>query len=107
MNILLDECLPKRLGSFLPGFNVRTVRQMNWQGLKNGDLLNTAEGGFDVFITVDKSLAYQQNLTGRRIAIVMLRSRSNDIDALTPLAPRILDILATIEPGSFHTIDER
>ena len=62
MNILLDECLPKRLGGLLSGHEVKTTRQMNWQGLSNGNVLAAADPRFDVFVTVDKNLVQQQSM---------------------------------------------
>lgn len=60
MNILLDECLPRRLNRLFTGHEVKTARQMNWHGLGNGKLLAVADPHFDAFVTVDKNLIYQQ-----------------------------------------------
>lgn len=98
MKILLDECLPKRLAPLLAGHEVITVRQMNWLGLSNGRLVAVANPQFEVFVTVDKNLVRQQDLTGLRIAVIVLRARSNKIDDLGPLVPRVLALLSSVQP---------
>ena len=100
MKILLDECLPKRLIQLLAGHEVFTVRQVSWQGLSNGRLLLAANPRFDVFVTVDQNLVRQQDLTGQRIAVVVLRARSNKIEDLSPLVPLLLPLLASLQPGT-------
>ena len=72
MRILVDECLPKDLVGWLKGLNVKTVQQVGWAGVKNGELLRRAESEFDVFLTADRNLRYQQNLKARRLAILVL-----------------------------------
>lgn len=73
MKILLDECVPLQVRCALPNHEVTTAQRMGWGGISNGDLLDQAEGeGFQVFILADKNLRYQQNLSGRRIAILEL-----------------------------------
>lgn len=99
MKILLDECLPRRLAQSLPGHDVRTVRQMDWLGLSNGRLLDAA-AEFDLFITVDKNLVKQQHLAGRRLAVIVLRVRSNKIEDLSPLVPQIMALLLDLKPGT-------
>ena len=100
MKVLLDECLPKRVARLLVGHEVITVRQMNWLGLSNGRLLAVANPQFDVFLTVDKNLVRQQDLTSLRIAVIVLRSRSNKIEDLGPLVPQVLALLASVQPGT-------
>lgn len=72
MRVLIDECLPRPLKSRLAGHDYRTVQEMGWDGVKNGQLLLLAEQEFEVFLTGDKNLRYQQNLATRQIAIVLL-----------------------------------
>jgi predicted nuclease of predicted toxin-antitoxin system len=100
VKILLDECLPKRLAGLLVGHEVSTVRQMNWLGLSNGQLLRKANPQFDVFLTVDKNLVRQQDLSGLRIAVIILRSRTNKVEDLSPLVPQVLSVLASTQPGT-------
>lgn len=97
MIVLLDECLPVRLGRLLVGHDVRTVRQMNWLGLSNGKLLAAADLHIDVFITVDKNLAQQQSLGGFRLAVIILRAKSNKIEDLSLLLDQILAALIGIK----------
>ncbi len=99
MKILLDECIPLRLSRLLPGHDVRSVRQMNWLGLSNGRLLDAASE-FDLFITVDKNLVQQQQFAGRRLAVVVLRTRSNKIEDISPLVPQLAALLADLKQGT-------
>jgi predicted nuclease of predicted toxin-antitoxin system len=100
VKILLDECLPTRIARLLVGYEVVTVRQMNWLGLSNGRLLTAANPQFEVFLTVDKNLVRQQDLTGLRIAVIVLRARSNKIEDLGPLVPQVLALLASVQRGT-------
>lgn len=90
MNVLLDECLPARLARLLTGHSVTTVPRRGWAGIKNGDLLKLAEKEYDVFITVDRKLSVQQNLTEFDIAVVLIQSRSNRLEDIRPLVPELL-----------------
>lgn len=87
MRLLLDESVPSRLRRSLPSHLVRTVVEMGWSGVKNGKLLALAAAEFDAFITVDKSLPYQQNLATLPIAVVVLDAASIELQALLPLMP--------------------
>ena len=98
MRILLDESLPIELASELPGHDIISVHQMGWLGLKNGELLARATGRFEVMLTADQNLPYQQNLTRLPIGVVVVVARSNRIETLCPLIPRVLAALSTIEP---------
>ena len=71
MKILLDECLNRRFAKGIVGFQVKTVPQMNWAGVKNGEFMRLAEIEFDVFITVDRNLSFQQNLPKYNIAVLV------------------------------------
>jgi len=104
MRVLLDECLPRRLASELLAHDVVTVPEMGWAGKSNGELLDLARGHFDVFLTVDQGVAYQQNLGGAQVAIVVLVARSNRFEALRPMIPRTLNVLATIQQGEVVTV---
>lgn len=88
MKILPDECAPRVVKKLLPGRDIRTVQEMGWAGLKNGELLAAANGQFDVFITTDKSLRYQQNLTKYGLAVILLPSNS---------APDVETIISNID----------
>ncbi|MDY6806626.1 MAG: DUF5615 family PIN-like protein [Cyanobacteriota bacterium] len=99
MKILLDECLPRKLKNSLEEHTVITVPQQGWSGTKNGELLRLAENEFDVFITVDRNLTYQQNLTDVNLAIVVLVARSNRLESIIPLMPEVRLALETIQAG--------
>ncbi len=79
------------------------VQRCGWNGIKNGELLNLAEGRFDLFITSDQSLRYQQNLQNRRIAILQLST--NNLKRILVATSEIQDAVATIEPGKFRAIE--
>jgi hypothetical protein len=99
MKVLLDECVDWRLSREVVGHEVKTARQMGWSAIKNGDLLALAERQFDIFVTVDRNLSFQQHLTAFKIAVIVLRSRSNRLSALLPLVPALLAALATARTG--------
>ena len=99
MRILLDECLPRQLKQDLLGHSVATVTEMGWSGIKNGALLDLAEPHFDVFMTVDRGMPYQQNIGKRHIALVLLKAKSNSIESLQPLAPKIENALLEVAAG--------
>ncbi|WP_309744074.1 DUF5615 family PIN-like protein [Chamaesiphon sp. OTE_20_metabat_361] len=99
MKILLDECIDRRLAREFVDYEVKTVPQMGWAGVKDGQLLVLAEAEFDVFITVDRNLSFQQNLPQFEIAVVVLQALSNRLADLKPLAPKILAILGEVAKG--------
>ncbi len=100
MRILLDECLPARLGRDLVGHDVSTAPKMGWAGLKNGALLTRAVTvGFEVFLTVDKNLPKQQKLAAYAIAVVVLRCATNDIADLKKLVPELMAKLPAAKKG--------
>lgn len=91
MRVLLDEQLPRQLARELIGHEVRTVQQQGWAGLQNGALLRqAAEAGFEVFLTADHSLQFQQNLARSGIRVLVLVAPSNALEDLLPLVPHIL-----------------
>ena len=99
MRVLLDECVPRRLRSELPGHDVKTVAEMRWAGTKNGALLRRAASEFDVLLTVDQGIPYQQNIEGLSLALVIIKAPSNDIKDLRLKMSEVLRVLATIQPG--------
>ncbi|NJL41287.1 MAG: DUF5615 family PIN-like protein [Leptolyngbyaceae cyanobacterium SM1_4_3] len=106
MKLLLDECIDRKLAREFPGYEVKTVPQMGWAGIKNGQLLALAESEFDVFITVDRNLSFQQNLPQFNVAVVVLQAPSNRLADLKPLAPAVLAILPTAVKGQAATISK-
>ena len=93
MRVPLDECLPKRLKRELVGHEVRTAPEMGWASKTNGELLALASAEFDVFLTSDRNLSHQQNLSAFDLAVIVLVAASNRIDDLRPLVSRILKTL--------------
>ena len=104
MKLLLDECIDQRFAKELSDHEVRTVSQMGWTGKRNGELLRLAEGQFDVFVSVDRNLSFQQNLPKLGIAVVILTAPSNRLADLQPLAPKLLQILSNLTPGTAVTV---
>jgi hypothetical protein len=87
MNVLIDECIPRKFKKSLSGHACKTVPEAGLAGLKNGALLTSAEKlGFDVFLTMDKGVEHAQNLVGRAIAVVIIRAKSNRLADLLPHA---------------------
>jgi predicted nuclease of predicted toxin-antitoxin system len=99
MRILLDESLPRKLAAELVGHEVDTVQRRGWAGLKNGVLLRTASQDFEVFLTGDQNLEYQQNQAALPIAVLVLVAVDNRIETLRPLVPHVLEALQTIRAG--------
>jgi hypothetical protein len=105
LRLLLDECIDRRFAQTLSGQDVSTVPQMGWAGIKNGELMKLAEKEFDVFITVDRNLSYQQNLPRYDIALIVLRSVSNRYLDLEPFGEKVLELLQTVKIGTANVID--
>jgi predicted nuclease of predicted toxin-antitoxin system len=105
MKLLLDECVPRKLRNYLPGIDCQTVPEAGLAGKKNGELLRLAElSSFQVFLTVDQGIEYQQNLQQRDIAVIIIHSQSSRLDDLLPHAPEILRELGSIYPGQLIKI---
>jgi predicted nuclease of predicted toxin-antitoxin system len=100
VKILLDECLPLAFRHSFPSHSAQTVQWAGLKGKKNGDLLQAAEvAGYEVLLTVDQGIPHQTRATGRRLSIILLHSRTNQIEDLVPLVDAILQALETIQPG--------
>jgi predicted nuclease of predicted toxin-antitoxin system len=99
VRILLDECLPKRLKRDLVGHEAQTVPEMGWASRRNGELLALAEARFDVFLTVDRNLSFQQDIARFKVAVVVLVAKGNRYPDLRPLVPDLLAVLAGVAPG--------
>ena len=104
MKILFDECVPRRLRDNLRGHEVKTVPEAGWTGIKNGDLLKKAAGNFDVLITVDRNLSFQQNPLSLPIPVILIHSRSNKRKDLEPLLPAVRKLLSTTLSLGLHHI---
>ena len=100
MQILLDECVPKPLKRELTDYQIRTVVEMGWSGKKNGELLRLMnQNSFDILLTADQNLRYQQNLQENDIAVVVMIAASNRLSDLIPLIPNVRRALETIVAG--------
>jgi predicted nuclease of predicted toxin-antitoxin system len=100
MKVLFDVNMPRPLRRELGGSEVVTAQSMGWGELENGELIDAAEkAGFNVLVTADRNLQYQQNLSGRRIGIVVLPG--NKLRELKSIGPKIREILDAIKPGDF------
>ena len=99
MRVLLDECVPRKLKRELGNHEVLTVTENGWSGFKNGDLLALAALEFDVFLTVDQNLNFQQNLKQFDIGIILMVARNNRFKTLLPLMPEVLASIDQIQDG--------
>jgi hypothetical protein len=104
MRILFDQATPVPIRPYLEGHTVRTAAQEGWDRLKNGDLLAAAgEAEFDILLTTDKNIRYQQNLAGRKIAIVVLGQQQ--WPRLRPHIKRVIEAVNAATPGSFAEVE--
>jgi predicted nuclease of predicted toxin-antitoxin system len=104
VNILLDECVPARLAHSLVGHVVTTVPKHGWSGITNGQLLAMAEKEFDVFITLDRKLAAQQDLKKFRIPVILIRARTNRLQHIAPIAAELLEKLPRAVAGELTVV---
>ena len=99
MKILLDESLPKPLAKIFYGHSVSTVVEKGWSGKKNGELLRLAQKEFDIFVTADQNLQYQQNLRGYEIIVIALIAKNNRFETLKPLVSKVLKVIGELKTG--------
>ena len=104
MRILLDEPAPRRLGSLLVGHDATTVPKSGWAGVKNGKLLALAATKFDVFLTTDQNIEFQQNLSTLPISVLIVVAKSNRMEDIAPLVPEILKALHHFPPRSLRKV---
>jgi hypothetical protein len=97
--VLFDECFPRALRDDMPGHQVKTIAEMGWAGVKNGELLRLAAAQFDLLLTVDRNLAYQQNFQGVSLAVIVVHAPSNDVAVLRPLMSAVLAAIGHARPG--------
>src|SRR5256886_10243109 len=102
MKILLDECVPWPMHRLLSDHSCTSVQAQGWSGIRNGDLLRRAEAEFDLFITSDQNIHYQQNLAGRRIAILELST--NDLRRIQGASALIEDAIEQMQPREFKPL---
>lgn len=99
MKVLLDECIDRRLARDIDGHDVITVPQAGWAGIKNGELLRLAQAQFDVFVTVDRNLSFQQHLPQFSIAVIVLQAVTNRLQDLRPLVPQLQQMIVVASKG--------
>ena len=105
MRILLDECLPLDFRRSFPNHDAHTAQWAGLKGKKNGELLRAAEiAGYDVLLTVDQGIPHQQRSADRKLSIILVRSRTNQIGDLLPLVDAIIRTLETIQPGQIAAV---
>jgi hypothetical protein len=104
VRLLLDESLPAPLADLLTGHEVRTVAEMGWISVTNGQLLRRAAAEFDAVLTADQNIEFQQNLKTLPIAVVVLVATSNRLESLMPLVVAVLDRLTSLEPRTIVRI---
>ena len=106
MRLLLDECVPRRLKRDFERFDISTVKDAGFLGLKNGNLIKAAQGNFEVLITVDKNIQHQQNRSELSIAIIILSAFTNRYESLSPLVSRAIQELESIRVGEIVTVGD-
>jgi len=107
MKILLDECVTKKLKSYLDGFEVYTVNEMQWSEVKNGELLSlSVDKQFDIILTVDKNLIHQQKLEKYSVSIVVINSLSSKIEELELFIPSFLEQIHNLEKNKVYIIEK-
>lgn len=105
--MLLDECVTKKLKPYFYEHIVFTVTEMSWNGLRNGNLMSKAiEENFDILLTIDKNLAFQQNLKELELCVVILDSKTSKIENLISLASKFLSRIETLEKGKAIIVSE-
>ena len=97
--ILLDECVDRGLLAEITGHEANTVPGAGWASFKNGELLSRAQVEYDVFVTTDRNLIFQQNLPRFNIAVIILAGKTNRLGDLLPLVPKLLDAIPSANPG--------
>src|SRR6266540_130576 len=105
MRVLLDECVPRQLRRDLEGFDIKTVKEMGWAGVKNGALLSLASDNFDAVFTVDRGMEQLHTQVGARVGLVILAANTTDPVKLHPLMPQVRSALQGVQPGKIVRVD--
>jgi len=104
VKLLLDECIDRRLAKEIEGHEVVTVPQAGWAGIQNGELLRLAQAQFDVFVTVDRNLSFQQHLSQFTIAVIVLQAPMNRLKDLSPLIPQLQRMVLSALKGQVSRV---
>ena len=102
--VLFDENMPRELRRDLPEFDIRTVQEEGWSGLKNGELLRAEQGKFAVLVTADRRLQYQQNIAAFSIAVVVVSALSSRLVHMRPLVERLELVIDGAQPGAVSVV---
>lgn len=106
MKILLDECVTRKLKPFLTEYEVHTVAECGWNGIKNGTLMGLCrEHAFDVLVTIDKNMVFQQHLKDLPVCIIVLNSITSKLEELVTFLPALKSILSSLEPSKAYVIN--
>ncbi|MEI6168817.1 MAG: DUF5615 family PIN-like protein [bacterium] len=106
MKVILDECLPRRLARDLHSHTITTVPRQGWAGRKDSELLSLIRGEFDVFVTMDSNLIYQQALPADSLCVIVLHAPNSCYETLLPLIERLLDAINNAKPGRVIELSE-
>lgn len=104
MKVLLDECAPRKLKREIANHEVVTVTEQGWSGVENGELLKLATTEFDIFLTVDQNLSFQQNLKNFNLGIILMVARNNRLKTLFPLMPAVRVAIEDVKAGEIVRI---
>jgi predicted nuclease of predicted toxin-antitoxin system len=104
VKILLDECVDRRLAGDFIGHEVKTVEQMGWKSKKNGELLALAAKDFEILVTTDRNLSFQQDVRSSGIAVIVMSARTNRLTDLRPIIPALLKVLPFLKKGEVREI---
>ena len=104
MRVFIDECVDWRLARDIAGHDVKTAHQMGWAGVKNGALLALVAGKFDLFVTVDRNLAFQNRVMQLSFAVVVLRAQTNRLADLRPLVSELMLAIGRAQPGTLFQV---
>ena len=102
--VLFDEDLPRQLRRYLPAYSIRTAQEEGWSGIKNGELLRRASDRFQVFVTADQQLQYQQNIARFAIGVVVIEARDTRLPSLRMLLPQLERAIEEVQPGSVQVV---
>jgi len=104
VKVLLDECVNQRLARDFIGHEVSTVEQMGWKSKENGELLALAAKAFEVFVTTDRNLSFQQNVQNLGIAVVVMTAPTNRLTDLRLIVPALLKVMPFLRKGEVREI---
>lgn len=105
MRVLLDECVHGKVKRSLSGHEVKTVQEVGWRGILNGKLLSLASSEYDVFITSDKNLQYQQHILSLPLPVIIIRTKGNMWEDIAPILPKLESLLSLSLESKFYSVE--